>query len=569
MQQAQKHQCGNQSQSEMTDIIDERQLLQRFVEKQDQSAFETLMKLHGRLVYGVCRRLLGHAQDAEDAFQATFLILARKAGSIRRSEHLSHWLYQVARRTSLKARFASAKRRETQMPSNTPETTIESKDLWPEVEPWLDQELSRLPEAYRLPIIVCDLEGRTHKEAARELDVPEGTFSTRLVKAREMLAQRLVRRGLVLPAGILALMISENAASAAVPPSLFASTATAVGSFATTGTAPAGTVSAGALLLAKESLTAVLTTKMVMAAMLAVSVIVGGAGFMMIPDPKPMNSVSAIDAERQIEALGGKLSRANNDPRQPVTAISFYPTNQFADEHAHLLKSFNKLTSLSLKGTRVTDESFEEIGTLSKLTFLDFSNTEITGANLDKLNGIKFLVALVLDSTKISDSSLKNLSGLPHLGGLFLRSCEVSDEGLKILRELPIRNEIRSLGLESTNVTDIGLEYLADFKQLNRLVLGGSQITDASTKPLEKLRQLKQLELKDTAISDNNVKEIFAALPNLKTPVAGDHPVINKGESTVARRTPNRSMAITLIIGNLIALCGISYYLVRKRQQSH
>jgi serpin B len=201
------------------------QLLERFVSRQEPAALEALVQRHGRMVWGVCRRLLRDYHDAEDAFQATFLVLVRRAASVRPAAKVGNWLYGVAYQTALKARATRAKRRlrERSLP-DIPEPAVIERDLWHDLQPWLDEEVSRLPEKHRTVIVLCDMEGRTVKEAARNLDCPEGTVSSRLARARTMLAKRLTQRGLVLSSGALAAALAEQAATAAVPTPALVST---------------------------------------------------------------------------------------------------------------------------------------------------------------------------------------------------------------------------------------------------------------------------------------------------------------------------------------------------------
>jgi RNA polymerase sigma factor (sigma-70 family) len=201
------------------------QLLQAFVNSRDEAAFEALVRRHGSMVFGVCRRIVGDPHQAEDAFQATFLVLARKAASVSPPEMVGNWLYGVARTTALRARMANAKRRvwEKQM-TVLPEPARVQKDLPDDLQPLLDQELARLPDKYRVAIVLCDLEGRTRKEVARQLQLAEGTLSSRLTTARRMLAKRLTQRGLAVSDASLAMAVSHEAASAWVPMSLVSST---------------------------------------------------------------------------------------------------------------------------------------------------------------------------------------------------------------------------------------------------------------------------------------------------------------------------------------------------------
>lgn len=227
------------------------QLLALYLERRDDATFEGLVQRHGAMVLGVCRRLLRHvqcSQDAEDAFQATFLVLLRKAESIRPREMVGNWLHGVAYQVALKARAVAARRasRESQLPA-MPEPSIPPADAgdW---RPVLDRELHGLPEKYRVPIVLCDLEGKGHEEAARQLGWPVGTLSGRLSRARELLGRRLSRRGVTLSAGTLAAALSSEALAA--PPAALV-TATVQGLSAT---ASATATTATAALLAEQVL---------------------------------------------------------------------------------------------------------------------------------------------------------------------------------------------------------------------------------------------------------------------------------------------------------------------------
>jgi RNA polymerase sigma factor (sigma-70 family) len=202
------------------------QLLQEFITRRDDEVFAALVRRHGPMVMGVCRRLLRCSQDAEDAFQATFLVLARKAASIRPREKLASWLYGVAYRAAQKARVAAARRgaREIQLPE-LPEPHSVADGLWHDLLPLLDVELRTLPEKFRLPIVLCDLEGMTRKQAALQLGWPMGTVAGRLAGARALLAKRLFRHGLPLSAGMLAAVLAQNAVAAPVRLTLVRTTA--------------------------------------------------------------------------------------------------------------------------------------------------------------------------------------------------------------------------------------------------------------------------------------------------------------------------------------------------------
>jgi RNA polymerase sigma factor (sigma-70 family) len=171
-------------------------LLERFLQTQDEAAFELLTWRHGAMVYGVCQRILRHAQDAEDAFQTTFLTLARKATSIGKRESIGGWLYRVALRIALRARAQRTHRARLEKPLDdvpVQDRSVDPVDVaaWHELCRLLDVELSRIPEKYRSAFVLCHLEGKTCEEAAEDLGCPRGTILSRLSRARERLQARL------------------------------------------------------------------------------------------------------------------------------------------------------------------------------------------------------------------------------------------------------------------------------------------------------------------------------------------------------------------------------------------
>jgi RNA polymerase sigma factor (sigma-70 family) len=178
--------------------MSEGQLLGRFIERGDEAAFAALVRRHGPQVWGVCRRHLNQ-HDAEDAFQATFLVLFRKAASIRQREMLASWLYGVAQRTARRVTRTAARRkaREKQF-AGMPEPAMVEQGPWNDLQPALVQELSRLPEKQRVVVSLCGMQGISRKEAARQLGLTEGTVASRLARGRAMLAKQLARQGLVM-----------------------------------------------------------------------------------------------------------------------------------------------------------------------------------------------------------------------------------------------------------------------------------------------------------------------------------------------------------------------------------
>jgi len=256
------------------------QLLAAFISRKDETAFEALVRRHGPMVLSVCRRVLRNAHDADDAFQATFLVLVRKAGAIGFPELLANWLYGGAYNTARKARAASSKRRQREKPMTTiPEPPRTEPALWHDLQPLLDQELSRLPQKYRVPIILCHLEGKSIKDAARQLNWPQGTLAGRLARAREMLAKRLARHGQPILGGALAAALLQNVSSASVPSALVSSTVKAASTFAAGQAASQAVISARVAALTEGVLKSMFMTKLRTVTMaLLISALVGGAG---------------------------------------------------------------------------------------------------------------------------------------------------------------------------------------------------------------------------------------------------------------------------------------------------
>jgi RNA polymerase sigma factor (sigma-70 family) len=255
----------------------DRQLLRRFVNEADEGAFQALVRRHGPLVMSVCARVLRSEHDAEDAFQATFLVLVRKAASIRTPELLGPWLYGVAYRTALKAKAEALRRRqrETRL-MDTASPPAADNLTWRDLRPVLDEEVHRLPHKYRVPFVLCYLEGKTNEQAAQILGCPPGTVFSRLAWARERLRRQLGRRGLALSAGVLAVVLSQRAVAAAVPDPLVVLTCKAARAFAAGKAAAAAGTAARAAALAEGVLRAMFLTKLKIAVVVLLAAAVAG-----------------------------------------------------------------------------------------------------------------------------------------------------------------------------------------------------------------------------------------------------------------------------------------------------
>jgi RNA polymerase sigma factor (sigma-70 family) len=245
------------------------ELLRRFVETADEAAFTVLVERHGPMVLGLCRRLLRQGHDAEDACQAAFLVLARRAGSLRKRDALASWLHGVAYRICVNLKRQQARRQRRERTATRPETSGHDDDevTWRELRTVLDEELQRLPQRYRAPLVLCYLEGKTRDEAAQALGAKPGALHGLLERARKLLRQRLEQRGVTLSAALFATAL-PGAAVAVLPPSLTVASASAAVALVR---GHEGLIAAHILNLVKEASTAMLVTKLKIGAALIVA----------------------------------------------------------------------------------------------------------------------------------------------------------------------------------------------------------------------------------------------------------------------------------------------------------
>jgi RNA polymerase sigma factor (sigma-70 family) len=297
--------------AEGTRTAPDRELLERFIQHRDETAFTALVQRHGPMVLSVCRRVLGHAEDAEDACQATFLVLARKAASIRKKESLGSWLHGVAYRAAANLKREVSRRTAHEVPAvDVP--PVEPTDItWREVRTVLDEELRGLPERFRAPLLLCYLEGKTRDEAARELGWSLGTIRGRLERGRELLRTRLIRRGLTLSAVLLASMLAENAVAITLPATLVVRTVKAAASIAAGQTTATGIISTRVIALMEGGLKAMWMTKLklAIATWAALSLVGVGAGVL-------AKGMLAAQAPAVASAASGQVAPYDADKRK-------------------------------------------------------------------------------------------------------------------------------------------------------------------------------------------------------------------------------------------------------------
>jgi RNA polymerase sigma factor (sigma-70 family) len=363
------------------------QLLESFIADKSEAAFHALLRRHGPMVMGVCRRLLRNHHDAEDAFQATFLVLARKASAVKPRHMVSRWLHGVAFNTALKARAAAAKlRAKEKQVSAMPEPQAVRQDLWIDLKAVLDQELSRLPDNFRVPIVLCDLEGKSIKEATRQLGWPQGTLAGRLARGRQMLAKRLTGRGVLLPGGSLAAVLAENAASACVPSSLAIATVKAAALLGAERAVAMGTVSVNVAYLTEGVVKSMVLAKFkAIAAVLAlVSVIglLGGQGIYQALAAQPQGAQSPSSPERAT----AKTPEQKDDllPRGVGPIHALVSLDKEGLLVIRLLNSyFEPTTATKANGQNVTTYELKERVTTSRIDPKGFNVYDVKGKQID------------------------------------------------------------------------------------------------------------------------------------------------------------------------------------------
>jgi RNA polymerase sigma factor (sigma-70 family) len=386
------------------------QLLGQFVEQHDDAAFAALVKRHSGMVWGVCRRVLAHHHDAEDAFQATFLVLARKAASVRPRHMVANWLHGVARRTALKAMtMAGKRRRREKQVIAMPEPQTGPPRPWPDLESIIDQELAALPDKYRIVLLLCDLEGKTGREAARQLDIPEGTLAGRLRTGRLMLAKRLARHGLVFSGGALAAVLSQHAAAAA-PTAIVSMTIEAATLVAAGKTAAGSMISAKVAALTEGVLQAMFLTKLKQAMGVVLLLTLISLGGVVGTHDTAIGQPAATAEAREVPPPARKT------PREPAKEAAAPRTDK------ERLQGIWTVVSMEMNGKRVAT---------GKMVFMIDGNRACWQTSEAEIHGGFYLDATTDPKSYDLATTARTFEGIYDIDGESLRLCYVAGDERK------------------------------------------------------------------------------------------------------------------------------------------
>jgi RNA polymerase sigma-70 factor (ECF subfamily) len=448
------------------------ELLERFLTLREDSAFESLVRRHGPMVFGVCRRVLHHEQDAEDAFQATFLVLVRKAATIWPREMLPNWLFGVAYRTALAAKTAAVRRRLRERQVNPmPPTKASDQNLWPDLQPILDEELSHLPNKYRVPIVLCDLEGKSRQEAAQQLGWLPGTLSGRLARARSMLAKRLTRRGLTVSGAVLAASFGQNLASANLPPSLLSSTVKA-SLMVAAGRAATALISANVIALSQGVLRTMLMTKIKILAVvfLTLGVSIAGVGRLAYPALAGDSASSSLAAILDSEAKFGENPQvaglesdeaadekpiAKDSKREQIVGSGKAVTKEYQ------LKDFNSVDISSIFHVEISQGASFQTSITADDNLFDYIKAvkEDSTLHLSLDSKDKSIHTTVRLKAKVTMPSLRNLkiSGASHATVSGFKSSPVVDVHVDGASHLKGNLETKKFSMEASGASHVEL----------------------------------------------------------------------------------------------------------------
>jgi RNA polymerase sigma factor (sigma-70 family) len=401
--------------------LNDGELLERFFQHGDQTAFEVLVQRYGSMVLGVCQRILRNTHDTEDAFQAVFLVLANKGRSLLGRQTIGNWLYGVAYHTALKARVTSVQRRskESQVPVK-PSTQPAHEDAWHELRPLLDEELNRLQGKFREAVVLCDVLGKSRKEAALELGIAEGTLSSRLATARRKLAERLKYRGVTLSSAALAVILVQKATAACVAPQLVACTVEAASAVATGAALTGGIVSPSVASLVQGVLNTMFITRCTTTVGLILGFVLlmaGAAGLPFItaaqqdnqpragekktgqPPGQPGDKKGAKQAADQPKKEDPKKDeKKKNEPKKDEPK---------KDDDVRVLENIGGIDQVTLEG-KAKKLLIKSIGAGAKV---DCGNLDVEEIEIETLSGVAQVALKLPDKARLKKLTIGKLEG--------------------------------------------------------------------------------------------------------------------------------------------------------------
>lgn len=561
--------------------LSDAQLLEQFATGRDELAFEVLVTRHGPLVLAVCRRILADAHDAEDAFQASFLVLARKARTIRSGANLGAWLCRVAYRISLRAGVEAVRREQNERRVATDvagaESDFDPDRPGPETVTALYEELDRLPERYRVPVVLCHLEGMTTEAAAARLGCPVGTVWGRLSRARTRLRSQLIRRGVTLSAGLLTVDALLPPARAAISTGLIQETARTALKFAALDALAAGVTSAQVARLTRGALKGMIQAQLKTTGIivLAAGLIAGaGAGVLSRGQHLSAANASALAAAGQKTADPGKspeprgrtlrfpgdralgIIYVHPEDAPDLTSMNRYdlwkrigdarglvalpakglvrldvskaaladlsPLEQLAPESIQVL-SFHDLAA--------TDEALRHVGHFTGLKKINLGGNYFTGRGLRQLGNLVRLMSIGLADSTIDDEGIRAIAHLKSLRSIGLYRSRITDQALELIGAMP---QLEGLDLGQTSITDRGVAHLGNLKNLRYLWINNTNTTDSALETVAKLVKLDDLEFDATRATDVGLASL-APLKVLKSIRAYGHPFTDVGLARLAK----------------------------------
>jgi len=510
-------------------------MLERFALQREEAAFAALVERHGPMVWSVCRRVLNDDHEAEDAFQATFLVLTRRADAIRQRQSVASWLYGVAYRVALKARAKVGKRRAREQRLTEPAEAIEpatgngQMDLaLRELRAVLDEEVNRLPAKYRDPLVLCYFEGKTKDEAAAELGWPTGTVSGRLARARDLLRDRLTRRGLALSTALMATLITSSTSSAALPQGLAPATVQA-GMQLAAGTATSAAISGSALLLADAIVRELTFVKLkVFSAVVLTSMVVAVGSVLALEVFPPEQATREATHQPRVFDSHLPLQVCQLIEGQPVKLLGVTPATErrgvvIPPGANWYVAPRNAAAGMGggfggsgmgggkgMAGGGMGNLGGGGVGILGGNPFGGGQNPprwQWSGQQWQELAAevrLKAVPGLAIEHTDCDDAQLAVLADLAQLQLLILKRTKVTDAGFRHLTKL---HGLRHLVLEGESLTG---RSLAQLPALHTLELRGGNFNSDTAAHLRELKHLTTLRLKYTRFSESGYQDLAA-----------------------------------------------------------